>query len=163
MAGVGLLVGLGAARSFARQAVWRDGPTLFAQTIVDQPDGYRGFFVYGRELARRRQPDRAVAMFERAGSLYSGDPRVFEEWGQILRARKQCAAAIPIFERGVAAAPTGTVARSRLFECLMGERRFREAVAVARAGVALGSTEFSPSVARAERALVTDGSERGVR
>ena len=158
--GVGLLVGLGAARSFARQAVWRDGPSLFAQTIVDQPDGYRGLFLYGRELARQRQPDRAAAMFERAGSLYGGDPRVFEDWGQILRGKKQCAAAIPIFERGVAAAPTGTVARSRLFECLMGEHRFREAVVVARTGVGLGSTEFSPNLARAERALVTDRSER---
>ena len=152
-AGVVVLIGLGAARSFSRQAVWRDGATLFAQTIIDQPNGYRGFFVFGRELVRRDQPNLAVAMYRRAGSLYGGDPRVFEEWGQILRGRKQCAEAIPIFERGVSAAPTGTVARSRLFECLMSERRFREALDVARLGVDLGSTEFSAGRARAEAAL----------
>lgn len=152
-AALALVLGLGAARSFSRQAVWRDGPTLFAQTIADQPNGYRGFFVFGRELTRMGQSDRAAAMYQRAGDLYSGDHRVFEEWGQILRARHQCAAAIPIFERGVAAAPTGTVARSRLFECLMTERRFREALEVARTGIGLGSTEFATSVTRAERAL----------
>ncbi len=157
-----VLLGLGAARSFSRQTVWRDGPTLFAQTIVDQPNGYRGFFVFGRELTRMGQSDRAAAMYRRAGDLYGRDHRVFEEWGQILRAGRQCAAAIPIFERGVAALPTGTVARSRLFECLMTERRFREALAVARTGVGLGSTEFSSSVTRAERALNTDRSAPGV-
>ncbi len=150
-----VLLGLGAARSFSRQAVWRDGPTLFAQTIADQPNGYRGFFVFGRELTRLGQSDRAAAMYRRAGELYGGDHRVFEEWGQILRAKNQCGAAIPIFERGVLAAPTGTIARSRLFECLMTERRFREALQVARTGMALGSTEFTSSVTRAERALAT--------
>ena len=158
-----VLIGLGAARSFSRQAVWRDGPTLFAQTIIDQPNGYRGFFVYGRELARRQEPDRAAVMYQRAGQLYGGDPRVFEEWGQILRARRQCAKAIPIFARGVEAAPTGTVARSRLFECLMSERRFREAVQVAQTGVSLGSTEFIPSLSRAEGALASGRSAPGPR
>ncbi len=153
-----VLLGLGAARSFSRQAVWRDGPTLFAQTIADQPDGYRGFFIFGRELTRMGQSDRAAAMYRRAGDLYSGDHRVFEEWGQVLRASRQCAAAIPIFERGVAAAPAGTVARSRLFECLMTERRFREALVVARTGVGLGSTEFSAAVIRATNALATSRS-----
>ena len=163
MAGVGVLVGLGAARSFSRQAVWRDGPTLFAQTIVDQPMGYRGFFVYGRELVRREQPDLAIGMYRRAGDLYGNDSRVFEEWGQILRARKQCPEAIPIFERGVTSAPTGTVARSRLFECLMSERRFREALDVARMGVDLGSTEFAANRSRAEQALATDRPTPSVR
>ncbi len=150
-----LVVGLGAIRSFSRQAVWRDGPTLFAQTILDQPGGYRGYFILGRELVRGQQSDRAAEMFRRAANLYDRDPRVFEDWGQILRVKNQCAQAVPIFERGVKAAPTGTIARSRLFECLMHERRFQTAAEVARAGIALGSTEFSPNLVRAERALAT--------
>jgi hypothetical protein len=147
------LVAAGAARSFSRQAVWRDNPTLFAQTIVDEPRSYRGFFVYGRELVLRRDPDRAAAMFARAAALHQGDHRVFEEWGQILRTRGQCAEAIPILEQGVAADPRGTLARSRLFECLMTERRYREAAAVAEAGLELGATEFRTGLERATRRL----------
>ncbi len=156
-AGLALVVCLGAMRSFSRQAVWRDGPTLFAQTILDQPGGYRGYFIFGRELLRHQQPDRAAEMYRSAAQLYQRDPRVFEEWGQILRTKNACAQAIPIFERGVVAAPTGTVARSRLFECLMHEKRFQTAAEVAQAGIALGSTEFTSNLARAERALATVG------
>ena len=145
-AGLALVIGLGASRSYSRQVVWRDGPTLFAQTILDQPGGYRGYFIFGRELVRGQQADRAAEMYGKAANLYDRDPRVFEEWGQILRVKNECAQAVPIFERGVRAAPTGTVARSRLFECLMHERRFQEAAEVARAGIALGSTEFSPNL-----------------
>ncbi len=153
MTAVLLLIGAGAARSFSRQAVWRDNPTLFAQTIIDEPLAYRGWFVYGRELVRRREPDRAMAMFARAGALYAGDHRVFEEWGQVLRTQGRCADAIPVFERGVAADPKGTLARSRLFECLMTERRYREAAAVAQAGLSLGGTEFQAGLDRARRSF----------
>lgn len=153
-----LLIGAGAARSYSRQAVWRDNPTLFAQTVIDEPLAYRGWFVYGRELVRRGQPDRAAAMFSRAGTLWGGDHRVFEEWGQVLRTQGRCRDAIPIFERGVAADPRGTLARSRLFECLMTERRYPEAVLVAQAGLDLGATEFQAGLDRARRQL--EGSNR---
>jgi hypothetical protein len=148
---VGALLTLGAARSYSRQAVWRDNPTLFAQTVIDQPRSYRSHFVLGRDLVRRNQPERAAAAFARAAELHSGDHRVFEEWGQILRTAGRCPEAVPIFERGVAADPTGTVARSRLFECLVTLGRFPEARSVARDGLARGSTEFQSALDRAER------------
>lgn len=148
-----LLTGLGAARSFSRQAVWRDNPTLFAQTIADEPRSYRAFFVAGRDLVRRGESEAAARMFERAATLWSRDHRVFEEWGQVLRAQGRCGEAIGIFERGVVADPTSTLARSRLFECLMAERRFPEAEAVAQEGLELGGTEFERSLERARAAL----------
>ncbi len=149
--GFATVIGLGAARSFSRQAVWHDNPTLFAQTIIDQPGGYRGYFILGRELVRRGEPRRAAAMYQRAADLFAGDYRVFEEWGQILRTEHHCEQAIPIFERGVRAYEDGTTVRSRLFECLLALGRTDEAIAVAEAGVARGLTEFKGSIERARK------------
>lgn len=145
------VIGLGAARSYSRQAVWHDNLTLFAQTIIDQPGGYRGYFVLGRELVRQGESRRAAAMYQQAADLYAGDYRVFEEWGQILRTEHHCDQAIPIFKRGVEAYLDGTTVRSRLFECLLTTGRTEEALAVAEAGVARGLTEFSKSMERARQ------------
>jgi hypothetical protein len=157
--GLALLVALGAARSWSRQAVWRDNDTLFRQTIIDGPRSYRAYFVAGRDLHRRGEGARAKAMYARAAELYGGDRRVFEEWGFILRAEGRCDLAVPVLERGVAAEPRETLARSRLFECLLALERYGEAVAVAEAGVRLGGTEFEASVRRA-RELLSQGSAR---
>ena len=150
--GLAVLIVLGAARSYSRQAVWRDNPTLVAQTIIDQPGGYRGYFIFGRELVRRGDPTRAAAMYRLAADRYAGDYRVFEEWGQILRAENRCGDAIPIFERGLRVYPDGTVIRSRLFECLLTIGRVDDAITIAEAGIARGLPEFAKSVERAQRA-----------
>ncbi|MEO8452769.1 MAG: tetratricopeptide repeat protein [Gemmatimonadota bacterium] len=149
----GGLIILGVSRSYSRQAVWADNPTLFAQTVIDGPTSYRAFYVHGRDLARRRKTLDAIDSFERAAALYSGDERVFEEWGQVLRSEGDCVRAVPIFERGVEAAPTGTLSRSRLVECLLKTGRYAEAKRVADAGLALGLTEFKSGSERAAHAL----------
>lgn len=152
-----LLTGLGAARSFSRQAVWRDNPTLLAQTVIDEPRSYRAFFGAGRDLARRGRPDEAAAMYARAAALWSGDHRVFEEWGQVLRTQGRCADAIPILERGVRVDPHATLPRSRLFECLLAVGRVDQAIAVAKTGLDLGRTEFEASLERARTRLPPPG------
>jgi hypothetical protein len=155
------LVGLGGARSWSRQPVWKDNPTLFAQTVIDAPRSYRSFFVAGKEFQRESKLDLAAAMYSRAASLYEGDPRVFEEWGQVLRVTGRCDLAIPVLERGVEHHRTSTLARSRLFECLLDRGRLADARQVAEAGVALGLTEFKQSldrVASRERGGADSGS-----
>ena len=144
-------IGAGAARSWSRQAVWRDSPTLFAQTIADEPRSYRGYVVRAKELMRRGDPDEAIRMYQLAADLYRGDPRVFEEWGQLHRAANHCDRAIPIFAGGIDRHPTATVLRSRLFECLLAVGDTTGAVAVADAGLKLGMTEFTSSLARATK------------
>jgi hypothetical protein len=146
------VVAAGAARSWSRQPVWRDNLTLFTQTVVDEPRSYRGHFVLGRELVRRNDPEGAIAAYRRAGDLYQGDHRVFEEWGQVHRAASRCDLAVPVFERGVAANPTATVARSRLFECLYWLGDYDRAAAVATEGLRLGGTEFKAAAERAAKA-----------
>ncbi len=144
-----LLVAAGAARSWHRQAVWKDNDTLFRQTIADNPRSYRAWFVYGRDLMRRGESAAAKPMLARAGELYPRDRRSFEDLGFILRAEGRCDLAVPVLERGVAAEPTETLARSRLFECLMTLGRYQDALAVAEAGLMLGSAEFEVAAARA--------------
>jgi tetratricopeptide (TPR) repeat protein len=150
-AGVVGLATAGLARSWSRQVVWRDNDTLFQQTIVDGPRSYRAFFVYGKHLQRTGNFDRAKGMYARAAELYSLDRRVFEEWGFVLRAEGRCAEAVAVLERGVAADPRETLARSRLFECLLTLERYAQARAVAEEGVRLGAVEFKTSVTRAEQ------------
>jgi hypothetical protein len=151
-AAIAVLVTLGAARSWSRQAVWRDNDTLFSQTIVDSPRSYRAWFVYGRDLLHRSRPAEAKAMYARAAALWDRDRRVFEDWGFILVTEGRCDLAVPVLERGVAAEPRETLARSRMFECLLKLGRYTDARRLAEAGVALGNTEFAAGVRRA-RAL----------
>ncbi len=147
-AALAVLVGLGGARSWSRQPIWKDNPTLFAQTVIDAPRSYRSFFVAGKELQRESKLAEAAAMYARAASLYEGDPRVFEEWGQVLRVTGRCDLAIPVLRRGIEHHPTSTLARSRLFECLLDRGQLAEARRIAEAGVALGLTEFTQSIDR---------------
>jgi Tfp pilus assembly protein PilF len=147
-----MLVTLGAARSWSRQAVWRDNDTLFSQSIADSPRSYRAWFVYGRDLLHRSRPAEAKARYARAAELWDRDRRVFEDWGFILGTEGRCDLAVPVLERGVAAEPRETLARSRMFECLLKLRRFTDARMLAEVGVALGNTEFAAGVRRA-RAL----------
>jgi len=149
---IGLLAA-GAARSWSRQPVWADNLALFTQTVIDEPRSYRAHFVLGRELSRRGDAEGAVAAYRRAGELYQRDHRVFEEWGQLHRAAGRCDLAVPIFERGVSADPSATIARSRLFECLFALGDYHRAEAVATDGVRRGSQEFTAAVDRATRAI----------
>jgi len=165
-----VLVALGAIRSWQRQPIWRDNDTLFAQTIIDNPNGYRSYYVYARELFGRGwwatssfnpNYERAKPLYRRAAELYGGDRRVFEDWGFILRSEGRCDQAVPILERGVSAEPAETLARSRLFECLLTLGRYDEARVVAEAGVAAGASEFEASVERARRLELDAGTGHG--
>jgi hypothetical protein len=146
-----VLVVLGAVRSWSRQAVWRDNPTLFRQTIIDAPTSYRSYFVAGKDLQRRRKYDDAATMYQHAADLYGEDRQVFEEWGQVLRSEGRCDEAVPVLERGVRVAPTATLARSRLMECLITLKRYSEAERVAQEGVRLGGEEFKQGITRVIR------------
>ncbi|MHB1328640.1 MAG: tetratricopeptide repeat protein [Gemmatimonadales bacterium] len=144
-----LLLALGAARSFSRQAVWQSNDTIFPQTIVDGPRSYRGFQVFGMSLARQGHLEEAAAVFGRAASLYQGDHRVFEDLGQALRAQDRCDQAIAPLRQGLSLHPTEIVLRSRLFECLLTLGRPEEALAVAEEGIAHRMDEFEKSAERA--------------
>ena len=147
------LIVLGSARSFSRQAIWRDTQTTLAQTVIDGPRSYRGFQSYGMELAWRGNPRAAIPYFARAAALYQGDRRVFEDWGQALRRIGRCDEAIAVLTKGLAHHSDATVMRSRLFECLMATEQYREALDIAERGVSLGQPEFEGAAQRARARL----------
>lgn len=124
MAGLVVAGGIASAR---RQPLWRDTLTILEQTTRDAPRSYRAFSAYGRELQWVGRAEEAEEAYRRAVALWDRDPRPFEELGQLLRVRGACDEAIPVLQRGLLADSTSDLARSRLVECLIVERRWDEA------------------------------------
>lgn len=147
-ASLGVLLVLAAIHSAARQPVWRDTLRLLSTTVEDAPDSYRARFMLGRELARLGREPAAEARYREAIALWPHEARPFEELGQLLRARGDCAAAIPVLEGGVRADSTSDIARSRLVECLIVERRWDEAEREIARGLAQGVQGYGLTLAR---------------
>lgn len=153
-----LLLAAGAWRTAIRQPVWRDTLTVLRQGVADSPTTYRAHLVLGRKLAGIGDQTGAETAYRQAVGLWQRDPRPFEELGQMLRSRGDCAGAIPVLEAGVRADSTSDVARSRLVECLIVERRWEEAAAEAERGLAQGVPAYRTTLARitARRGAVPD-------
>jgi hypothetical protein len=138
-AGLGAIVLVaGAWRSAVRQPDWRDTQTVLELTAQASPRTYRAHLLLGREQRDLGNLAAAEESFRRAGGLWARDPRPFEELGQLLRARGECGAAIPVLRRGVEADSSSDTARSRLIECLIVERRWDEAEREIDRGLAQG-------------------------
>jgi tetratricopeptide (TPR) repeat protein len=150
-----LLLLAGAVHSAARQRSWRDGATLFPQMIRDSPRGYRAHLAYARFLAEHGKPVDAEAELRVAAELHAGDPLVYLELGQLLRASGRCKEAIPLFERAAAVAGEFelVLAQSRSFECRMAIGDYAGARRTIAREAAAGSREFARMLARADSAL----------
>ena len=102
-------------------------------------------------------------MYRRAGDLYEGDRRVFEEWGQVLRAQGRCNEAVPVLQRAVRADPQETVGRARLIECLIRLKDYSGARGVAEEGIRVGATEFRLQLRRVDSLMNLGTGGRGER
>ncbi len=155
--GTAILVLLAAGwRTAIRQPEWRDSYTVLEETVRVSPETYRAHLLLGREQRRRGELPDAEASFFRAGSLWFRDSRPFEELGQMLRARGECAAAIDVLVRGVAADSSSDVPRSRLVECLIVERRWDEAEREIERGLAQGVSAYRHALARVQAGRQAD-------
>lgn len=117
MAVVVLITVLGAARSHARQPVWRDNRSLFSQMVVDAPRSYRTHALLATIAIEDGDLARAAALYARGDSLWPHDPRLLEDWAHLERRRIGCDAAIPLLERSLALDPGRPVATVKLAEC----------------------------------------------
>lgn len=135
-------------RSAVRQPEWRDTYTVLKRSVQVAPRTSRAHLLLGREQQRMGDLAAAEASYRRAGMLWAQDSRPFEELGQLLRAQGDCAAAIPILIGGVDADSTSDLARSRLVECLIVERRWDEAEEEAGRGLAQGVAAYQNALAR---------------
>lgn len=145
-----VLVAAGALHSARRQPAWRDTLTILERTARDAPTSYRAFLVLGKERLHRGDRAGAAAAFRQATVLYGDDPRPFEELGQLLRIEGRCDEAVPVLAAGVSADSTSDVARSRLIECLIMERRWEEAEMEIARGLAQGVTSYRRPLERVE-------------
>ena len=154
-----LLLLTGAIHGAARQPIWADGSTLFPQMIRDSPRSYRAHVAYGRFLTEQGDSIGAEAELRAAAALYAGDPVVYLDLGQMLRASGRCGEAIPLFERAAAVAGEFelVMARSRIFECRMAMGDYAGARQGAAREVAAGAHEFARMLARADSALAAQG------
>lgn len=154
-----ILLGAGL-KTAQRQPLWRDTLTILTRTSQDAADSYRAQYVYGRELQATGRLREAEEAFRRAVALWDRDPRPYEELGQLLRVRGACVEAIPVLSAGVRADSTSDVARSRLVECLMVERRWAEAEREIERGLAQGVTAYRGALDRIARARNGQGIAR---
>ena len=145
---MGLLILAGVLRSIERQPVWRESLAFFQRLELDAPTTYRAHMMasnFYSETGRHEAAERAGA---RAYALFKGDPQIFEQYGQSLRKLHRCGEALPVLADGVQRFPDRTIVRSRLIECALAIGDTARALAVARAGVRLGRTEFNSTVTR---------------
>jgi protein O-mannosyl-transferase len=141
-------LGLAAARSLRRNAVWRSQESFFSTLQLDAPRTYRAHFVASRYYYGERRFADAERAARRALALYQGDAQVHEQLGQVLRVEGRCREALPVLAEGVRLAPQGTTVRSRLIECALAVGDTARARAVAEEALRLGQTEFAGTLKR---------------
>ncbi len=148
-----LLLGLAAlallaARSVARESVWRSQREFFPRLVADAPRVYRAHFVASRYYESVRRFPEAEGEARAALALYGRDPRVHEQLGQVLRNQGRCAEALPVLAEGVRIAPERTTVRSRLIECALAAGDTALALSRAEEAVRLGQPEFTATLRR---------------
>jgi len=148
-----LVLAAGGVSTAERQRVWKSNDVLFAQTVRDAPDSYAAHWVYANWLDEQGATARALQSYRQSVRLYQGDPKLYEDYGQVLRRTGSCREAVGQFVNALALDPTRTVARARLFECRMAIGDYvgaRDAVAH---DVANGHQEYAGMLTRADRAI----------
>jgi protein O-mannosyl-transferase len=151
---LGVTMMLGAARSIARDGVWHDNLTLFAQTVRDAPLSYRAHYLYGISLFeagdRRRGEHELLAAIRLDTNANDADP--FNYLATQYRMAGLCVQALPLYRHAIDRDGARPDARYGLAECLLHTGRIVEARSEARAGLARGQLRslFLDVIARAD-------------
>jgi hypothetical protein len=144
--GVALLLGL--TRTAARSRVWRDTDSFVAGLLADAPNVSRAHKVAALHWTRTGRSAEAELAWRTALELYDGDPRVYEELGQLYRSTGRCPQALAVLEPGLQRHPDRTPMRSRLIECLLLVGDTVRARALAAEAVREGRAEFEQTLRR---------------
>jgi tetratricopeptide (TPR) repeat protein len=137
MAG-GLVIGLAAAKSAARQPVWRNNESVVDQMLVDSPRSYRSHWWRGRRLHLARDFVGAEREFRLAIELFPSDARLLADLADRYVVWDRCEDAVPLYRRSLALDPQRPWLQGRLIRCLALLGRFEEA---RQAGTALAGRE----------------------
>jgi hypothetical protein len=128
---LGVLIGLGIARSYTRNRVWHDDERLIRQGVRDAPDSYRAHMHLGVwEFSSGRYREGMMA-YNRAIQLFPHDPQMAWAYAEHLRAAGHCDVAIPIYRWLFTAQPEGRRGHLGHAACLLQRGRLDEAQAEA--------------------------------
>ena len=154
-AAVVALLLMGAARSAARQRVWRDDVTLFRTAVEDEPLSYRAQYIYGHLLLQKGEWAEAERRIRFAMRLMPRDSDLRVRLAIAYRDAGMCGPALAMFEEAMRISPRRPDARVGSVGCLLSEKRFVEARDQARRGVSIGiwASQFRRLEATADSAL----------
>lgn len=124
---VSCLLALGLARSVDRQKAWKDNDTLFPQTVLDQPNGYRAHFMYGRYLALHNRPREMEIEFKHALRLFPYDVSMVLDIGSMYYRLGLCEPANTLLGWAYDIEPAATDGRYAYARCLAKTRRWNDA------------------------------------
>ena len=154
--GTAVLLAMGASRSASRQMVWRDGASLWFQTIIDAPLSYRAHHAYGSLLFEVKMEGSAEKEYRRAIQLYPEGIPVSIDLGDKYRVAGHCEPAIQEYKAVLRKLPNHISVRASEVACLLYLGRYREAAAEARLGASYG---YQPK-SLALYAEIADSAER---
>ena len=131
---VGVLA-LGIARSSTRNVVWKDNPTLFAQTVEDSPTSSRAHMMLAVHYSDRGQMREALEETALAVKLGSPvDPSLLAFAADMLQTAHQCQQANPLYLRSLEILPDQPQVRLNAAICLARAGDLESARRVARGG-----------------------------
>lgn len=133
-----ILIGLGIARSYTRNRVWRDDDTLFRQTVLDAPDSYRAHYLLGQYFFERTQHAYGEQHLRRALALFP-DPVTMYNLAEHYREGGWCHAAIPLYRSAFAIASNMRKSQYGLAVCLLETLEMEEARKVALSAIRWGA------------------------
>jgi len=113
-----------AARSSARQLVWRNNGTVISSIIRDAPTNFRGHLWLGDSLFRANNLHDGEAALQRARALWPAHDAAPLLLAVQYQNRGICRAAIPIYQEIIRLEPRKPAAHFGLAGCYFGEARF---------------------------------------
>lgn len=153
LAAVAGIVALGAARSVARIAVWRDNERLLQQVAIEAPQNYRAHRTLAQHLDRQGHLDEAAREYRRSIELWGRDGKVYEDLAILLDRQGHDDEAATVLRDGLAVDPSAPTMRSKLYYIESAQGEWPAARVTAEAGLAQGDTMFASLVVRADSAL----------
>jgi len=100
-----VVVGLYAARTVERNAVWRDAPTFFAAMVADAPRSARSHRELGLSLSEQNRHGDAIAEMETSLRLAPDEPVTLYDLGNVLVRTGRLGEAIAAYERSIELRP----------------------------------------------------------
>ncbi|MES2124144.1 MAG: hypothetical protein V4503_05595 [Gemmatimonadota bacterium] len=128
---------LGVSRSYSRHKIWRNSMTMWSQTVVDAPDGYRSWVAFGSLAYRIVGHERGINAYHIALRLYDKAEGPIIQLAEWYRVADQCPTAIPLYYKALALREFAP-AMASLAACLAWEGDYAATKAIALRGLRTG-------------------------